>query len=91
MWFSLPAPTPTATPTPTPTNTPVSICVGDCNGDGTVAVNEIITMVNMALGSQTQLAACPNGIPLTVTDVSQIDIAVIIQAVNSALNGCSLV
>ena len=27
------------------------VCVGDCNGDGTVTINELITGVNIALGS----------------------------------------
>jgi hypothetical protein len=89
----IPTPTPTppsATDTPTPTVTPISsTCVGDCDGSGDVTVNEIITLVTMALGSQTQLSACPHGIPPGITDVSQVDVAVIIQAVNNALNGCA--
>jgi hypothetical protein len=84
-----PTPTPpvTATPTPTPT-APGATCVGDCDGGGAVTVNEIIVLVNMALGT-TQLAACPKGIPPAITDPSQINVALIIQAVNAALNGCN--
>jgi hypothetical protein len=67
---------------------PISTCVGDCNGDGTVAVNEIITLVNMALGTETQLDACRDGVPLTIMDAADIDIALIVQATNNALNGC---
>ena len=63
-------------------------CAGDCDGSGDVTVDEIITLVNMALGNQTQLSACPAGLPAEITDPSQIDIALIIQAVNNALNGC---
>jgi hypothetical protein len=63
-------------------------CTGDCDGSGDVTVNEIIILVNMALGTQTQLSACPHGIPANITDVSQVDVTVIITAVNAALNGC---
>ncbi len=28
-----------------------TVCVGDCNGDGSVAINELITGVNIALGA----------------------------------------
>ena len=48
-------PTPTATATPTHSGaapTPVSgPCIGDCNSDGQVTVDEILTMVNIALGN----------------------------------------
>ncbi|MFI5366808.1 MAG: hypothetical protein ACHQ4J_14425 [Candidatus Binatia bacterium] len=74
-------------PTPTPTPTPAA-CTGDCDGSGDVTVNEIIILVNMALGSQTQLSACPNGLPAGITDPSQVNITMIISAVNNALNGC---
>jgi hypothetical protein len=85
------ASTPTPTPTPTPTRTPTPMtgrCVGDCDGGGAVTIEELITLVNMALGNQPQLSACPSGIPADVTDVLQVDIALIIRAVSNALNGC---
>ena len=44
-------------PTPVPTATPVP-CVGDCNGDGEVTVDELLTMVNIALGNL-PVTACP--------------------------------
>jgi len=60
-------------------------CVGDCNGDGEVTVNEIIVMVNVALGTN-NVSACPAG----DADGNQaIEITEIIAAVNNALNGCS--
>lgn len=59
-------------------------CVGDCDGSGEVTVNEIITMVNIALGSA-EPSACPSGIP----SGTAVDIALIIQAVSNALTtGC---
>jgi hypothetical protein len=39
----------TATPTPTPEAAP---CLGDCDGSGDVTIEEITTMVNIALGSE---------------------------------------
>jgi len=60
------------------------VCPGDCSGDGMVAVNEIVLMVNIALGSGTA-GQCPAG----DTNADQ-EIAVdeIVAAVNAALNGC---
>jgi hypothetical protein len=70
-------------PTPTPT-VAAGTCIGDCNGDRQVTVNELIQMVNIALGNaevSTCLAGDPNG---------DGDIAVneIVAGVNNALNGC---
>lgn len=62
---------------------------GDADAGGEVTIEELITLVNMALGNQPQLSAYPHGIPADVTDISQVDIALIIRAVNNALNGCS--
>jgi hypothetical protein len=45
--------------TPTP-STPPAPCVGDCNGDGSVAVDEILTMVSIALGNA-DTSACDAG------------------------------
>ena len=72
---------PAPTPTPTPT---VGACVGDCDGSGAVAVNEIIALVNIALGNA-QPSACPHGIP----GGAEVDIALLIQAVNGVLTGCN--
>jgi plastocyanin len=59
-------------------------CTGDCDGSGDVTVNEIIAMVNIALGNL-PLSACPAG---DADGLSDITINDIIAAVNSALNGC---
>jgi hypothetical protein len=62
----------------------ISACVGDCSGTDTVAVNDLITLVNIALGTALP-SACPNGgLPLG----GEVDVAVILQAVNNLLNGC---
>ena len=62
----------------------VAVCIGDCTGTHTVAVNHVITLVNIALDSA-QPAACSNGgLPIG----GDVNVAVITQAVNNALNGC---
>jgi len=58
-------------------------CVGDCGGTGSVTINEIITLVNIALGN-TQPSACPHG----VASGSEVNVAMIIQAVSTARSGC---
>ncbi len=72
--------------TPTPTVTPTAgiiRCPGDCSGTHTVAVSDVITLANIALGTA-QPSACSDGIP-TGTSV---DISLIVRAVNGALHGC---
>jgi cysteine-rich repeat protein len=58
-------------------------CIGDCDGSGEVTVNEIITLVNIALG-EAHPSACSRGVPAGTT----VDVSLIIRAVNNALNGC---
>ena len=48
-----------------------------------MAVDDVITLVNIALGTA-QPPACPDGVP----SAAEVNIAVIIQAVNNALKGC---
>jgi hypothetical protein len=80
-----PTPTPTSTPGNTVTATPTTgACAGDCNGDREVTVDELITMVNIALGS-TPLSECLAG---NLDGNDEITIDEIVTAVNSALNGC---
>jgi plastocyanin len=77
------SPTTTASPTPTPASTQI-LCVGDCDRNGAVTIDELITMVNIALGN-TPLSACTAG---DADGSGDITINEIIAAVNSALNGC---
>jgi hypothetical protein len=65
---------------------PSAPCVGDCDGDGQVTVNELITMVNILLGN-TPLSACMAG---DADGSGDITINEIIAAVNNALDGCPL-
>jgi hypothetical protein len=81
----IPAPTPrggSPTPSPTASPTPTAICLGDCDGSGSVTIDEILTLVNMALGSA---GTCVSGLAAGVTP----DVSVILGAVNNALNGCT--
>ena len=84
-----PAPTPTITdtvpPGATPTDTPISFgCGGDCNGDGTVAISELIAAVNVALGSAAY-GTCANA---DADRSGEVAINDLITAVNAALGGC---
>lgn len=81
--------TPTRTPTPTraprtSTPTPPDTCVGDCNGGGTVVVNELVLGVNIALLRQ-PLSEClafdPNGNGAVSVDE-------LVRGVNNAVKGC---
>ena len=72
-----PSPTPTATPPP-------AGCAGDCNGDGSVAINELIGGVNIALGSA-PVASCA---AVDADGDGGVAINELVSAVARALNGC---
>jgi hypothetical protein len=59
-------------------------CVGDCNGDGMVKVNELITGVNIALGNQ-QVTECP---AFDRDKNGEVRVDELVLAVNKALTGC---
>lgn len=58
-------------------------CVGDCDGRGQVAVNNIVMLIGIVLGEQ-PAEACAHGLP----GGSEVDVTVIVKAVNHALDGC---
>ncbi len=58
-------------------------CVGDCNEDGFVTVDEIVTMVNLALNGGNDGCLAGDG-----NSDGQITVDEIITAVNFALTGC---
>ena len=61
-----------------------ALCSGDCNGDGSVTIDEVVTGVRMLLGEQ-PTTACPidaNGDGFVTVDE-------LIAAVNSVLIGCT--
>ena len=63
----------------------VNVCVGDCAIDGSVSVDEVITLVNIALGS-TSIVECGSG---DTNGNGEITIDEIIRAVNRVLEGCT--
>jgi len=78
------AATSTAGATSTATVTAGVFCAGDCDGSGEVTINELITLVNIALGNS-PVSACPAG---DVNGDGMIAINEIVAAVGNALNGC---
>ena len=80
-----PTHTPTTSATATRTPTPTAVrCIGDCDGTGGVSVNEILILVNIALGNA-PASSCPRGI----ASGDQASVASIVQAINNALDGCA--
>jgi hypothetical protein len=59
-------------------------CVGDCNGNGTVAINELIIGVRISL-EESPLEVCP---VFDVNDSGTVAINELILGVNNSLNGC---
>jgi hypothetical protein len=70
--------------TPTPSPKP---CVGDCGDDSTVTIDDILTVVNIALGN-VPLDDCLLG---DANRDGQITVDEILTAVTNALNGCPTV
>ncbi len=66
-----------------PALTKAQECVGDCNSDGRVAVNELVTGVSIALG-RADISSCPafDG------GAGTVPISILVTAVGNALNGC---
>ncbi len=83
----IPSATPTRTPSPTRTpRAPTGACAADCGGDGAVTVDELIVMVNIALGV-VPIDRCVTG---DVDGDGTISISEIIAAVNGALIDCTV-
>jgi len=86
-----PGATPTVSPTSTATSTATTgvpptpaACVGDCNNNKIVAVNELISGVNIALGSA-PISQCSD---FDTNGNQTVDINELIAGVGSLLNGC---
>jgi subtilase family protein len=59
-------------------------CVGDCSGDSAVTIDELLTGINIALGT-----ALPTQCPSFDTDHSQsVTVDELLTAIGNALNGC---
>jgi hypothetical protein len=74
LWFSLLTPAAAQT------------CCGDCDSDGHVMVDELMTCVNIALGASA-MDAC---VPGDTNGDQQVTIDELLAAVNNALSGCPL-
>lgn len=74
----LPSPTPTVEPTPSPVP-----CTGDCHGDGSVTIDELLLLVLDALDSEG--LRCPAG---DRNRDGTVTIDEIVEAVGRALEGC---
>jgi hypothetical protein len=59
-------------------------CVGDCDANGRVGISELVTGVNIALGSS-QITACP---VFDKNDNGRVDVSELVLGVNNALGGC---
>jgi len=67
-----------------PTLAGTTPCLGDCNGDEIVTVDELVSMISIALGER-DLIDCKSG----DADASgSIEVDEIIRAINHALSGC---
>jgi hypothetical protein len=62
-------------------------CAGDCNGNGTVTVDELLTLANVALGTASPSACAASG----MAGQSQITVEDVVAGAKSALQGCPLV
>ena len=62
----------------------VEACAGDCDGDGRVSVDELVTGVNIALAA-TPLDACPL---FDDNEDARLTVDELVTAVNNALSGC---
>ncbi len=59
-------------------------CVGDCNGNGSVSISELVTAVNIALG-RAIVDAC---LAIDVNGDGEVRVSEIIRGINNALRGC---
>jgi hypothetical protein len=72
------------------------VCIGDCNGDGPVSIDELVTGIGIALGTLPSSACaafdcnadCHPGPVLSTPPIPGVTIACLIRAVDNALNGC---
>jgi len=61
------------------------LCVGDCDGDGAISIDELITGVNIALGRD-GLSSCPD---FDVDHDGSVQISELLGAVRGSVEGCS--
>ena len=79
-----PIATASAPPTASPTGGVPPACAGDCNGDGSVTIDELVRAVNIALGSL-PIVHCA---PIDGDADGNAAIDELVRAVNATLQGC---
>jgi len=62
----------------------IAVCAGDCSDNGAVSIAEVITLVNIALGTGS-VSACSAG---DADHDGAVSVDEIVLAVNAALDGC---
>ncbi len=75
-------PSPSLTPSPLPTATR-PVCAGDCNGDTATTVDEILLLVQLALGATQPTCAAGD-----LDGNGRLTVDEIVRAVDAALRGC---
>jgi hypothetical protein len=80
-----PSATASGTPTATPTHGVVVDCPGDCNGDGAIAIDELVQAISIANGDQ-PTSRCPR---LDLNSDGAVSISEVVVVVASALSGCA--
>ncbi len=79
------SPTATATASASPSDTPdIPPCPGDCNGNNSVAISELVTAVNITLGNR-DVADCR---AVDLNRNGRVAINELVTAVRATLNGC---
>lgn len=70
---------------PFPSETPIpTTCIGDCDDSGTVAVNELVKGVNIALARE-GIRSCPQ---FDSDDSDTVTVNELVMSVNAAVHGC---
>jgi len=65
-------------------------CAGDCNGDGRVTIDELVTAVDLALNGNAEAQADPTRCPaLESGGDCRITLAELVRGVRSSLDGCA--
>jgi hypothetical protein len=70
-----------------PTYAQVGVCVGDCDGDGTNSVAELVRGVRIALG-RSELSGCPD---FDSNGDGKVSVSELIRAVQDSLYGCGVI
>jgi hypothetical protein len=62
---------------------PLPTCIGNCNGDASVTIDELVVMVGITLDTVPR-SSCPEGLPAD----ESMDVSVVVRAIRNALEAC---